>query len=116
MVHSFKLIGDSMALDFDIMANDLDFIHSDVPKVFTFNGTDYTGSLGTTEMDIVFSEMGESDGIEVVLIATVRDFTTLPEDGDRITYDGTEYRVVSTRIDTANVGISINLGSEYKRG
>ena len=104
-----------MALDFDIMANDLDFIHNDVPHVFTFDGTDYTGSLGTTEIDVVYSELGESGGVEVVLIATVRDFATLPEDGDRITYNSIQYRVHSTRIDTANVGIAINLTSEYDK-
>ena len=105
-----------MALDLTIMSDDLDFIHSDIPHTFTYNGTDYTGSLGTTEIDIVFSEMGESDGVEVVLIATVRDFLSgVPSDGDLITYNSKEYRVKSTRIDTANVGISIMLGDKYVR-
>jgi len=105
-----------MALDFSLMADDLDFIHSDVPKVFTFKGDTYTGSLGSSEIDVVFSEMGESDGVEVVLIATLRDFLTgHPEDGDLITYDGKEYRVMSYSLDTANVGITINLGDKYKK-
>ncbi|MCP4103872.1 MAG: hypothetical protein GY750_21005 [Lentisphaerae bacterium] len=104
-----------MALPIAQMSADLAHIHSDVPHTFTFDSVDYTGSLGTTEIDVVFSEMGESDGVEVVLIATVSDFATLPADGDRITYEGTDYRVVSTRLDTAKVGISINLGSEYDK-
>ena len=105
-----------MALDFDIMANDLDFIHSDVPHVFTYNGTDYTGSLGTTEIDIVYSEEGANDGVEVTLIATVRDFAgNPPSDGELITYNGKEYRVISTRLDTAGVGLSIELGDKYKK-
>lgn len=103
-------------LDFDVLANDLDFMHSDVPHVFTFDGEDYTGSLGTSEVDVVFSEMGESDGIEVVLIATLRDFLSIhPEDGDIITYNGKEYRVMSYSIDTAGIGITINLGDKYKK-
>ncbi len=105
-----------MALDFDIMANDLDFIHNDVPHVFTFNGDSYTGSLGTTEIDIMYSEEGANDGIEVTLIATVRDFLSgVPGDGELITYNAKEYRVISTRIDTANVGVSIDLGDKYKK-
>jgi hypothetical protein len=104
-----------MALDFDIMANDLDFIHSDVPHVFTYKGTDYTGSLGTTEIDVVYSELGESGGVEVVLIATVRDLPNIPLDGEIITYNGVNYRVHSTREDTARVGVSINLTSEYAK-
>ncbi len=105
-----------MALPIGQMSADLAHIHSDVPHTFTFDGADYVGSLGTTEIDVVFSEMGESDGVEVILIATVADFTTLPEDGDKIIYESTNYRVMSTRLDTAKVGISINLGSEYKKG
>ena len=105
-----------MALDFDIMANDLDFIHSDVPHTFTYNGTDYVGSLGTTEIDIVYSEEGANDGVEVTLIATVRDFTgSLPKDGELITYNAVEYRVIATRLDTANIGVSIDLGDKYKK-
>lgn len=104
-----------MALDFDIMANDLDFIHSDVPHTFTYNGDDYTGSLGTTEIDIVYSEEGVNDGVEVTLIATVRDFVSVPNDGELITYNGKEYRIISTRLDTAEVGISIDLGDKYKK-
>jgi len=104
-----------MALPIAQMSADLAHIHSDVPHTFTFDGTDYVGSLGTTEIDIVFSEMGESGGVDVVLIATVSDFVTLPTDGDKVTYEGTVYRVVSTRLDTAKVGISINLGDEYQK-
>jgi len=115
-VRSFKLIGDKMALDFDIMANDLDFIHSDVPHSFVYNGDTYTGSLGTTEIDIVYSEEGANDGVEVTLIATVRDFLSgVPADGELVTYNGKEYRVISTRLDTAEVGISIDLGDKYKK-
>ncbi len=80
-------------LDLDIMANDLDFIHSDVPHSFTYNGDTYTGSLGTTEIDIVYSEEGANDGVEVTLIATFRDFLSgVPGDGELITYKGKEYR------------------------
>lgn len=104
-----------MALNFTQMIADLNHIHSDVPKVFTFNGTDYTGSLGTTEVDIVFSEMGESNGVEFVLIATYADFTTAPVDGDLIIYSGKTYRVKSWRLDTAEVAITLNIGSEYKK-
>ena len=104
-----------MALDLSFMVADLNFIHSDLPKTFTFNGTDYIGSLGTIELDIVYSGMGESDGVEVVLIATLSDFVTAPTDGDKIVFEGKIYRVMSTRIDTANVGISINLGDEFKK-
>lgn len=104
-----------MALDLDYFIADLKFIHSDLPKTFTFNGSDYIGSLGALELDIVYSSMGESDGIEVVLIATVSDFVTVPTDGDKIVFEGKIYRVMSTRVDTANVGISINLGDEFKK-
>ena len=104
-----------MALDFDIMANDLDFIHSDVPHTFTYNGDTYTGSLGTTEIDIVYSEEGANDGVEVTLIATVRDFVSVPKDGELVTYNGKEYRIISTRLDTAEIGISIDLGDKYKK-
>lgn len=105
-------------LDFDIMANDLDFIHSDVPHTFAYKGNTYTGSIGTTEIDVVYSEEGSNDGVEVTLIATVRAFASgVPADGELITYPvgGKEYRVISTRLDTAEVGISIELGDKYKK-
>ncbi len=104
-----------MALPFAQMSADLAHIHSDVPHTFTFDGTDYVGSLGTTEIDIVYSEMGESGGVDVILIATVSDFTTAPAEGDLITYEGKEYRVMFTRLDTAKVGISLHLGDKYKK-
>ena len=32
-----------------------------------------------------------------------------------ITYNAKEYRIISTRLDTAEVGISIDLGDKYKK-
>ena len=99
----------------DLQARDMRRIVADLPMAFTFNGTDYTGTISGINATKPLEIGGFEELPEITLIVNLKDaaggavFSTRPEVNDRITIDDIDYRVMRTEFDPLAVALQMDL-------
>lgn len=93
------------------MANDLEAVESDLPFVFTWNSTSYTGSRTETNESEPLEIGGFIQDYDFQVICRQEIFATLPDEGATFISGGISYKVVRARKDQASVGITFDVQS-----
>lgn len=108
-----------MSLD-AIAAADLRAIIAENPVIFTFNGTDYTGTRGGLNLRQPLELGGFQDEPEITLVVAISQadgsltMNPLPEVNEQITIAGAAYRVERTERDAEGAGYQMDLRSANK--
>ena len=98
------------------------YLINQIPITVTFDesnpqdpssGDDYTATKTVLNQEIRYGDFGQSLGYQFTAIFQKSDFTTLPKTGDVMSIDSTNYRVLKTERDPADIGFRVDLGDAY---
>lgn len=103
-------------IDTDQWATDLAAVIDDLPIDVVFGGKTIDGCKSVLSADEVAAAAGELDGYRLSVYVVAANWTadpavTPPENGDIITADSVEYRVLRTHSDV--VGMRYDVGDKY---
>lgn len=104
----------SNAFDTDILNQDLQEMIDDLPVTATYNSTDYIGTRTSLDREHEYSDFGFDAGFAFAVNFRVSQIGSSIARGDKMTIDGTVYRVLKTHIDDADVNVRVDLGNEYR--
>lgn len=96
---------------FEQAINDI-FSAPDFLETCLIGETYYLCIASAIPADSVFSEFGFAEGISFSLSVKVADVASRPKKNTLITYDGTQYRVAETTLDSAGLTWTIYLKSK----
>ena len=101
-----------MAIDTTQLAADMAAVIADMPIDLEFAGKTVVGCKSILKAEELAASAGELAGYRLSVYAVAADWSpAAPENGDILTADGTEYRVLRTRSDI--VGTRYDLGDKY---
>jgi len=86
-----------------MLGADWDFIAADLPQTITFGSTSYTAIVTSVSVGRELQEVGLMPQIELTVYIKKASFATVPTTGNKITYSGSQYRIVG--YDESNDGI-----------
>lgn len=89
-------------LKVETLKKDARAIVGDLTQAVTISGTDYPCSVVSPSKSIVELLVDRSSGTYEFSITLLKDYAELLEIGEKVTYEGTQYRVVSP------IGISVD--------
>ena len=104
-----------MTLDISTLQNTFNnLIDNGLPIEFVYSGKSYKGTRTTIRNENVLRAAGLGDDYKFSLFTKYTDFENdLPETGELITINGTEYAILNTNISSGEVSIRIDLGEKY---
>jgi hypothetical protein len=91
---------------------DLDYMIADLPEVVTWKGTDYTCIVSdiTEQHDLDIAGITGDYGLQIII--SKEDFGTFPAPGERVTVDGSIYRILQASDSPDGISRTLMCGGE----
>jgi hypothetical protein len=102
-----------MALDLDILSDDLDYIISDLPITVTIGGTSYTGTKTRMTKEQLYTDYGFGNEYDFSVILNLTALSSEPAIKTLVTINSVDYIILDKDIDSADQKIELHLGSEF---
>ena len=79
----------------------------------TIGGSDYTGTKMPINRDRKYMDQGVESGYEFSVLFAAADFSSVPTPDTIATVDSTDYRIITTELDSAGAGLRVDLAKRY---
>jgi len=85
-----------------------------IPFTFIHNSESIIGTKTFLTRDIEFQELGYDEQVDYQIHALVADFTAVPAEGDLITVNSADKRILSVSEDVTGSTYILTIGSKYQ--